>query len=137
MTAGFGCHRIKLALVSTLICAGTACWAADSPSDTVLFNRDIRPILSDHCYTCHGPDKANRKTKMHFDSEEGAFTALNSGGFAIVRGDPTKSVMFQRISSDNQAFRMPPAYMGFAKLPDRDIDLIRRWIEQGAKWQKH
>src|SRR6266542_3719458 len=66
----------------------------------VQFNRDIRPILSERCFTCHGPDKANRKTKMHFDTEEGAFTSLASGGFAIVRGDPSRSVMYQRISSD-------------------------------------
>ncbi|HXJ93249.1 MAG TPA: DUF1553 domain-containing protein [Terriglobia bacterium] len=134
-----GCRRssIKLALFLASVGAAAACSASDSAPEAVLFNRDIRPILSDRCYTCHGPDKANRKTNMHFDTEEGAFTALNSGGFAIVRGDPAKSMMFQRISSDNQAFRMPPAYMGFAKLPERDIDLIRRWIAQGAKWQKH
>jgi hypothetical protein len=48
-----------------------------------------------------------------------------------------KSVMVQRIGSDNQAFRMPPAYLGYAKLPEREIDLIRRWIAEGAKWQKH
>jgi hypothetical protein len=136
MPNGFRCHRIALALFLTAVGTRVACWANDSP-DAVLFNRDIRPILSDRCYTCHGPDKANRKTNMHFDTEEGAFTALNSGGFAIVRGDPAKSMMVQRISSDNPAFRMPPAYMGYAKLPDHEIDLIRRWVAQGAKWQKH
>ena len=134
MTHG-SCWRRILAIVLTAVGVGTASWA--SGSDAVLFNRDIRPILSDRCYTCHGPDKANRKTNMHFDTEEGAFTALSSGGFAIVRGAPAKSVMVQRISSDNPGFRMPPAYMGYAKLPEREIDLIRRWIAQGAKWQKH
>ena len=137
MVNGFSLRRLKLALLSTAICLSSACWASDPGSDAVLFNRDIRPILSDRCYACHGPDKANRKTNMHFDTEEGAFTALNGGGFAVVRGDPSKSVMLQRISSDNQGFRMPPAYMGYAKLPDKEVDLIRRWIEQGAKWQLH
>jgi hypothetical protein len=130
-------NGLRLAFFLTALCANNAGWAVDSTPDVVIFNRDIRPILSDRCYPCHGPDKANRKTNMHFDTEEGAFTALNSGGFAIVRGDPSKSVMLQRVSSDNQGFRMPPAYMGYAKLPDHEIDLIRRWIAQGAKWQKH
>ncbi|HEV2380372.1 MAG TPA: DUF1553 domain-containing protein [Terriglobia bacterium] len=137
MIMGFRSRMPHWALIWAVVCLGTTCWASDPASDTVLFNRDIRPILSDHCYACHGPDKANRKTNMHFDTEEGAFTALASGGVAVVRGDPSKSVMLQRISSDNQGFRMPPAYMGYAKLPDKQIDLIRRWIEQGAKWQKH
>ena len=135
MVKGFCRYALRLALLSTVLCLSSLGRASES--DAVLFNRDIRPILSDRCYTCHGPDKANRKSNMHFDTEEGAFTPLNMGGFAIVRGDPSKSVMLQRISSDNQAFRMPPAYMGYAKLPDREIDLIRRWIAQGAKWQKH
>jgi Protein of unknown function (DUF1553)/Protein of unknown function (DUF1549)/Concanavalin A-like lectin/glucanases superfamily/Planctomycete cytochrome C len=136
MPNGF-CCGLRLALLATVACLSVVCWAAEPDSDAVLFNRDIRPIISDHCYTCHGPDKANRKTNMHFDTEEGAFAALNGGGFAIVRADPANSKMVQRISSDNPPFRMPPAYMGYAKLPDRDIDLIRRWIAQGAKWQKH
>jgi hypothetical protein len=135
MVKGFCRYALRLALLSAVLCLSSLGRASES--DAVLFNRDIRPILSDRCYTCHGPDKANRKSNMHFDTEEGAFTPLNMGGFAIVRGDPSKSVMLQRISSDNQAFRMPPAYMGYAKLPDREIDLIRRWIAQGAKWQKH
>ena len=135
MLKGFCRYALRLALLSTVLCVSSLGRASES--DAVLFNRDIRPILSDRCYTCHGPDKANRKSNMHFDTEEGALTPLNMGGFAIVRGDPSKSVMLQRISSDNQAFRMPPAYMGYAKLPDREIDLIRRWIAQGAKWQKH
>jgi len=135
MTECFRQTGLGVALLA--VCVNAICLAQENGQGAVEFNRDIRPILSDRCYTCHGPDKANRKTNMHFDSEEGAFTPLNSGGFAIVRGDPSKSVMFQRISSDNQAFRMPPAYMGYAKLPDREIELIRRWIEQGAKWEKH
>ena len=96
----------------------------------VEFNRDIRPILSDRCYTCHGPDAANRKTKLRFDIEAAAMPA-------IVAGDPSRSELFRRITSTNAATRMPPAYLGHDKLPDRDIDIIRQWIEQGAKWQPH
>ena len=96
----------------------------------VEFNRDVRPILSDKCFTCHGPDPANRKTKLRFDVE-------NSAAGVIVAGDPAKSKLYQRINSDNKATRMPPAYAGHEKLVQADIDVIRRWIEQGAKWQAH
>lgn len=96
----------------------------------VEFNRDVRPILSDNCFTCHGPDAANRKSPVRFDLEESARKA-------IVAGDPSGSPLYKRITSDNKSLRMPPAYAGKSKLADKDIDTIRRWIEQGAKWQSH
>src|SRR5438876_1109383 len=112
---------VATVVVTTLALCSVAA-ASDSDSAPVAFNRDIRPILSERCFTCHGPDKSSaRKTNMHFDTEDGAFTQLASGGFAIVRGDPSKSVMYQRISSSNEAFRMPPAYFGLPKLPEREI----------------
>jgi len=103
----------------------------------VEFNRDIRPILSDKCYTCHGPDAVNRKTKLRFDIEEGAKIELSKGRKAIVAGDPEQSEVFRRITSTDQAVRMPPAYMGREALSDREIGLIRQWIEQGAQWERH
>jgi hypothetical protein len=110
--------------------------AAEGPIPQVVeFNRDIRPILSDTCFTCHGPDQANRKTKLRFDTEAGAFADLD-GHRAIVPGSLEKSEMFRRVSAQDEALRMPPVYSG-RKLTERQIELIRRWIEQGAKWQKH
>ena len=103
----------------------------------VEFNRDIRPIFSDKCYTCHGPDAANRKSKLRFDTEDGAKIDLSKGRKAIVAGDPEQSEVYRRVASNDAALRMPPAYMGRDKLTDREIDLIRRWIEQGAPWQRH
>jgi hypothetical protein len=102
---------------------------------TVEFNRDIRPIFSDKCYTCHGPDKGNRKSKLRFDTEAGAKADLG-GHFAIVPGDPSKSELVRRITSENKAMRMPPVYSG-ATLSDREIGLIRDWVAQGGKWEKH
>ncbi len=121
-------------LAGALVCQGAAAGAA-SVEQTVEFNRDIRPILSDRCFTCHGPDSNNRKTKLRFDTEAGAKVDLG-GKFAIVPGDPAKSEMIRRITATDAAVRMPPAYSGY-KLAESEIDLIRRWIEQGAKWQKH
>jgi hypothetical protein len=100
------------------------------------FNRDIRPILSDRCYTCHGPDQAQRKSKLRLDTEAGAKSDLG-GHFAIVPGDPGKSELVRRVSTDDKARRMPPAWAGAARLSDRDIDLLTRWVAQGAQWQKH
>jgi mono/diheme cytochrome c family protein len=106
--------------------------AADRP---VAFNRDIRPIFSDVCFQCHGPDKAKRKAGFRLDTEEGAFAGLRKGGRAIVPGDLAKSELYRRITAKGDE-RMPPAKSGHI-LTTEQIELIRRWIEQGAKWQKH
>src|SRR5215467_6807408 len=106
-----------------------------STAQEVEFNRDIRPIFSDKCYTCHGPDKGNRKSKIHFDTEAGAKQDLG-GRFVIVPGDPTKSELVRRITAEKPAMRMPPVWSGY-KLTDHEIGLISHWIEQGAKWEKH
>ena len=102
----------------------------------VEFNRDIRPILSDKCFACHGPDEKKRLTKLRFDTEPGAFADLGGGRFAIVPGNPEVSGLVNRITTDIEAQRMPPAYSG-KQLTQEEIDLIRRWVSQGAKWQKH
>jgi hypothetical protein len=106
--------------------------AADEP---VEFNRDIRPILSDKCFTCHGPDKERRLSKVRFDIEAEAKQDLG-GRFAIVPGDPAKSEMIRRITAAEPARRMPPASSG-RTLTSNDIQLIQKWIEQGAKWESH
>jgi len=103
----------------------------------VVFNRDVRPILSDRCFQCHGPDSANRSTPLRLDSVEGASVELTGGGKAVVPGDPEASVLLARVVSDDPIRRMPPAYEGHAKLSDEEIATLRRWIEQGADWQGH
>lgn len=107
---------------------------AQSPRP-VEFNRDVRPILSDACFHCHGPDKAKRKAKLHFDTEEGTRVDLG-GGFAIVPGKPDESEMIKRITSTDPSKRMPPASAAIT-LTMSQIDTLRRWIAEGAKWQKH
>ncbi len=99
------------------------------------FNRDIRPVLSDQCFACHGPDASKRKTKLRFDTEAGARIDLGKGRFAIVPGDPERSELVRRIASTDTAVRMPPAYAGRDPLKSAEIDRIRRWIVQGARWQ--
>src|SRR5712691_3933457 len=80
---------------------------ASSPplQQTIQFNRDIRPILSENCFTCHGPDKTHRTTIFHFDVEESAKQDLGKGHYAIFPGDLEKSAMIQRITAPEEKRR--------------------------------
>jgi hypothetical protein len=100
------------------------------------FNRDIRPILSDNCFACHGPDENKRKAKLRFDLKEDAFKPAKSGDLAIVPGAPEKSSMIARIHAKDEDDRMPPVKTG-KKLTPAQIDLLTRWIKDGAHWQEH
>lgn len=100
----------------------------------VEFNRDIRPILSDACFQCHGLDEAERQANLRFDTQEGAFADL--GGYrAIVPGKPGNSELVRRIKADVDE-RMPP--VDFARqLTPQQIALLELWVKQGAEWQDH
>ncbi|MFN0101583.1 MAG: DUF1553 domain-containing protein [Bryobacteraceae bacterium] len=111
--------------------------AGVSLAQPVEFNRDIRPILSDRCFACHGPDAGHRTSPLRLDSETDAKKDLGRGRFGIVAGDVTKSLVYQRVTSTNKALRMPPQHAGHAALPAGDIAMLKRWIEQGAPWQAH
>src|SRR5215471_15929627 len=101
----------------------------------IQFNRDIRPILSDKCFGCHGPDAVAKKVPLRLDSESAAKADLG-GRRAVVEGDAAASQLIRRITAENKAMRMPPAYSGLVLSP-REIETLRLWIEQGAKWQRH
>jgi len=101
----------------------------------VEFNRDIRPILSDACFHCHGPDTARRKADLRLDTEAGAFADLGDTK-VITPGQLGKSELYQRLIAPEARSLMPPAKSG-RKLTAAQIDLVKRWIEQGAKWQPH
>ena len=93
------------------------------------FNRDIRPILSDRCFHCHGPDSATRKGDLRLDQQDAALTVLTPGSV-------TKSELIARITHQEADQRMPPPDSG-RKLTESEIELLRRWVEQGAQWQEH
>ncbi|MCH7918495.1 MAG: PSD1 domain-containing protein [Planctomycetes bacterium] len=101
----------------------------------ISFNRDIRPILSNNCYACHGPDEQQRKAKLRFDRRDGVFSPP-SGSPVIFPGDPDKSVMVFRITHPNDDVRMPPPDQKY-QLTQEQIALLSRWIEQGATWERH
>ncbi|WP_235963871.1 DUF1553 domain-containing protein [Tautonia rosea] len=99
------------------------------------FATEIRPILSDTCVRCHGPDASQRAAGLRLDTPEGALADL--GGYAaIVPGSPEESELFLRITEDMADFRMPPPDSG-KSLSDAQVELIRQWIAQGAPWEDH
>jgi hypothetical protein len=103
------------------------------------FNRDIRPILSDKCIRCHGPDEEDRKGGQHglrLDTLAGAREDLGGGAFAIVPGDPAKSELIARITTTDDEELMPPRKSG-KTLSAAEIDLLKRWIAEGANYARH
>lgn len=129
-----------------LIYLGQACQTDTSTSASVNkvlpkqpdFNFHIKPILSDRCFKCHGPDEKVREANLRLDTKEGAFAMLDSSSmsYAIVPGDAKKSLLVQRIHSDDPELMMPPPNSNL-NLTDYEKKLLSRWIEQGAKWTDH
>lgn len=121
-------------------------FTADYPSlgtaqkmpNVVDFNFHIRPILSDRCFTCHGPDARQRKANLRLDTEAGLYQALkdNPQSHVIVHGNSEQSELYRRIVEEDTALIMPPPTSNLS-LTDREKELIRKWIDQGAKYQKH
>ena len=105
----------------------------------VSYNFQIRPILSDKCYACHGPDANKREASLRLDIAEEAYKALKEHpkAHALVPGKPELSELFLRVSSTDTSYRMPPASSNLPALNPEEIELIRKWIEQGAKYEKH
>ena len=107
-----------------------------APARQIDFNRDIRPILADRCWSCHGPDAQAKKIKLRLDSEDAATADLGRGRRAIVPGNPEQSQLVHRITSGDEMTRMPPVDSG-RKLTHQEIDLLVQWVRQGARWQRH
>src|SRR5262245_4682394 len=106
-----GCTRwFMVALLAPL--ASAASRAAVPAAPAVDFSRQVRPILSENCFACHGPDEKARKAKLRLDTKEGAFAALRSGGHALVAGKPAASGLLARITSVEPSELMPPAKSG-------------------------
>lgn len=106
---------------------------ADSspPAGELAFNEDVRPILSDRCFTCHGPDSATRSADLRLDTAEGAHD------WAIVPGEADASEVYSRVTSDDPDLVMPPPESGRKPISKAEAELLRRWIEQGAEYQAH
>jgi len=104
------------------------------------FNRDIRPLLANSCYKCHGPDEENRQADLRLDIEQGAKSLLESGSRALVPGNRRQSELYRRIVSSDPDERMPPprfVEIHGSSLSRKQVELIGLWIDQGAPWNRH
>jgi hypothetical protein len=113
--------------------------SSDALPDVVSYNFNIRPILSDKCFKCHGPDANKRQAHLRLDIGDSAYAALKEtkGAYAIVPGKPGQSELWKRISSSDITYMMPPPDAHLGMLTDHEKKLFEKWIEQGGKYEKH
>src|SRR5690606_8281226 len=121
---------LSAALVSA-VCASTA----HADPEPLKFNRDVRPILSDACFRCHGFDQHSREADLRLDIREGAL-ADRDGAPVIIPGKPEESELIRRITSHDESEQMPPPEAN-KKLTKKQIDILRRWIADGAEYEPH
>ncbi|MCA9227161.1 MAG: DUF1549 domain-containing protein, partial [Planctomycetales bacterium] len=110
----------------------TTAGAAERPVD---FSRDVRPILSDRCFGCHGPDATTREADLRLDHKQDVFAKRETGA-VVVAGDPEASELIARVTHADVDLRMPPAESNLS-LNAAEIELLRRWIQEGATWEEH
>jgi hypothetical protein len=123
-------NALSLALVAGFFSITSASFAR-----TIDFQKQIRPILSDNCFQCHGPDQKTRMAGLRIDTREDAVARRNNGA-AIVPGKPEASLLYTRIAEKDANRRMPPPY-SHKSLTSQQVDLLKRWIAEGAPWQEH
>ncbi|MFC3122411.1 DUF1553 domain-containing protein [Agaribacter flavus] len=104
--------------------------------EPVSYSLQVKPILSDRCFGCHGQDAANRKADLQLHSPETAYKKFKDGSQAIVPGDAEQSVVYQRLISEDPDFIMPPP-SSHTSVTEQEIQIIKAWIDQGAEYEKH
>jgi len=136
-------HLLLILFVGCIVCLFNACSHSSNMDermpDVVSYNFNIRPILSDKCYKCHGPDASKRQAGLRLDMPESAFKALKDdpNAHVLVPGSPEMSELFRRVSTGDTTEMMPPANSNLKRLTPHEVDLIKKWIQQGAKFEKH
>jgi hypothetical protein len=138
--------RPKLIILSALAAGAVVIASCFSRSDsdmklpeTVSYNFHIRPIFSDKCFKCHGPDGAQRQAGLRLDIADSAYAPLKEtkGAFAIIPGKPDESEVFKRVSSTDTSYQMPTPDSHLGALSEYEVSLVRKWIQQGAKYERH
>jgi len=136
-TSGAGVSRllVKCLIVVVILAVNRRrCAAADG--NVIDFDREIRPIFSESCYPCHGPDENKRKANLRFDRKDAPFKQLKDGKIAIVPGNLAQSELVRRITASDPDDKMPPPASS-RKLTQPQVELLQRWIKAGAKWEAH
>ena len=121
-------HRLPALVFTALLFAMPQMAAVD-------FQADVRPLLADKCFQCHGPDPATRTAELRLDRREGLFQG-RPNGTPVIPGNSRDSLVYQRITHANTALRMPPEYSHKSLEPEQ-IENIRQWIDEGAPWSGH
>lgn len=116
---------------------GSSAGLAREPGSAPDFDRQIRSLLSDRCFACHGPDEKDRQAGLRLDERRSALIPAESGKAAIVPGKPDSSELIRRVASTDDSLRMPPAEGKHPPLTAEQVDLLRRWIAAGANYQAH
>ena len=129
----FHLHGFVTCFALGIMFGGTPSRAASI--DPIDFQRQVRPILSDNCFACHGPDAKTRMADLRLDIREGAFTQRQNGS-PVIPGDFNASLLYQRITHQNEMLRMPPTHSK-KELTEDQIDVLKRWIVEGASWDQH
>jgi hypothetical protein len=132
-------------LIIVFLIAGASCLHLSSERnataipDVVSYNFDIRPILSDKCFKCHGPDANHREAHLRLDIPDSAYAPLKvtTGAFAIVPGKPDQSELLKRVGSSDATYRMPPPDAHLGSLTHQEEKLFEKWIKQGARYERH
>ncbi|MFO0950026.1 MAG: DUF1553 domain-containing protein [Isosphaeraceae bacterium] len=124
-----------LASAGWLVFAASADARGEQPK-TVDYNRDVRPVLARHCFACHGQDPAHREAGLRLDRRDDAVKELKSGATAVVAGSPDDSELIARVTEADESLRMPPKKTG-ERLSAAEVDVLRRWIQQGATYAEH
>lgn len=130
---------VLFSIILAIVVFVSACNTSKTGKDEVSYNFDIRPILSDKCYACHGPDANKRKAHLRLDIADSAYAPLKEtkGAYAIVPGKPEQSELYKRISSNDPTYQMPVPDSHLGLLTEDQIALFKKWIQQGAKYEKH
>src|SRR6476646_9283278 len=140
---------MKKLIIGSLVLACAAIWlytsscsdktTATGNEEMISYNFQIRPIFSDKCFKCHGPDANKREAGLRLDIAEEAYKALKEHprAHAIVPGNPDLSELFVRVSSTDTSIQMPPPESHLPSLTEPEIALIKKWIQQGAKYEPH
>lgn len=128
--------QLRFVVLTGLVLAAAGSTVAFGDDRKIEFNRDVRPILSNNCYLCHGPDKNQLQAGLRLDKREIAVGKLESGHTAIVPNDVSTSELIARITSDDPNQKMPPADSGKTITP-AEIEILKKWVAQGAEYQGH
>ncbi|MEQ6121452.1 DUF1553 domain-containing protein [Reichenbachiella sp. MALMAid0571] len=126
---------LTIATILTVVC-GWYFFSSSSAQSSISYNQHVQPVLAAKCYTCHGPDKEKMKAGLRLDIRESLLDTLESGNTALNPMDFSKSEIIKRIESSDPDFMMPPPDAP-KQLDEEEVQVIKKWVEEGAKWENH